>query len=290
MDLDKRIQDDLSDLYNKLPINAAVNLNNCCKTTSNPYPFSTHGLPTHFTGDREAKTVLVMLNPGRDAKEADLCLDCELKRFDIDIKKSLKKFIDDYSAARKNYGIIDKCRYDLFDIKTALFLQPWDDCGIVFPNGFPDDKQTYLQAKENVLTQILQLELVPYSSKTFETNAFSSACICAFIPYLETVIEEISRIKRKYVIFCSAFFETLFNALEKCNYNGIEIKGLAGGPTPISLTKKDGVKTARQYKCRPISINYKEKSIQALIAHSFPMQGLNGDLMRKYGDFCKRCY
>ena len=39
MTLDQRIRNDLGDLYNKLPINAAVSLNNCCKTPSNSYPF-----------------------------------------------------------------------------------------------------------------------------------------------------------------------------------------------------------------------------------------------------------
>lgn len=286
MTLDQRIRNDLGDLYNKLPINAAVSLNNCCKTPSNSYPFSTHGLPTHFTGDRDAETVLVMLNPGRDAIEADLCLDCELKRFGIDIKNSLKKFIADYIYARVNYGKIDKCRYDGFDIKTALFLQPWKDCGIDFPKGFPDDKLSQIEAKENVLMQKLQLEIVPYSSRIFSTKALSKHCICAFVPFLETVLDEIFRKGRKYVIFCSAFFEKLFNAIYGCNYKGIVVEGMDGDAKRTQLNTKSGGGTKREFKCRPIQITYKGKTCKALIAHSFPIQGLSGDLMKQYGDFC----
>ena len=66
MTLDPRIHNDLGDIYNKLPIKSAVDFNIYCKLPKNSHPFSTHGLPTHYTGDRDAKTILVMQNPGRE--------------------------------------------------------------------------------------------------------------------------------------------------------------------------------------------------------------------------------
>lgn len=278
--LDYRIRQDLDDLISRHEISEAVALNKSCALKS---PVSTKGLPGYFTGDRNAKTVMVMLNPGCDAQVADHEYMCQLCKLGIDDKHGLNSFVDTYCKAITNYGHIDSWRYDPFDIKQALFLNPWKLCGVTFSNHFPSDEGTYLNAKEAVLTQKLQLELVPYCSRTFEINNTQP-----LNPYVEVLFDEIISSSRKYVIFCSGVFEKLFKAYNK-KYKGA-IKGLSGAPTTTKLTRAGGNTTKQQYKCRKINITYKGNSFDAMIAYSFPMQGLGGDLMEKYGEFCHRNY
>lgn len=274
--LDQKIQKDLEDLLFNHEISKAVELN---RNNVIKEQISTKGLPGFFAGNRKAKTVLVMLNPGCDAIFADHKYPCDICKLKIDDKHGLTTFVKDYIDASTNFGKIDHWRYDAFDIKQAQFLYPWKDSGITFPTGFPSDPNTFLDAKEAVLTQKLQLELVPYCSRTFASNK-----IDPLIPYVETLFDEIASCNRKYVIFCSTIFERLFKAYEK-KYKG-SILGLSGNPTQGVLKRVNGTYTKNKYYCRKITITYNGKPLPAMIANSFPMQGLNGDLMRQYGKFC----
>ena len=99
---------------------------------------STHGLPGFFAGDRDAKTVMLMLNPGQDVALANnpiTTYDRIKKGINID---SLKDFISTFIDNSIRYGDIDKDRGDNFDLKQAAFLKHWDDCGVDFA-GFLDD-------------------------------------------------------------------------------------------------------------------------------------------------------
>ena len=273
--LDQRIQRDLEDLLKKGEIESAKNLNTIHVKA---VPLSTKGLPVFFTGDRTAKTVLVMLNPGCDAIIADHNYPCDICKLKIDDKHGLTPFVNSYIEARTNFGRIDHWRYDAFDLKQAQFLYPWKDSNINFPTGFPSNQNTFLDAKEAVLMHKLQLELVPYASKTFNVQSPTS-----LIPYVETLLDEISSCDRKYVIFCSSKFVRLFQIYNKII--GYPYVDLTNPPFTTSLKSKKGA-TKTKYHCQGITITYKEKAIKAMIAHSFPMQGLNGDLMRQYGKFC----
>ena len=62
--LDDRIREDLTFLFQGKEIERAVDLNRNMEM-----PFSTRGEPAHFFGDRNASTVMAMLNPGCDAKK-----------------------------------------------------------------------------------------------------------------------------------------------------------------------------------------------------------------------------
>ena len=137
-----------------------------------------------------------MLNPGCDAIIADHNYPSDICKLKIDDKHGLITFINSYNDARTNFGQIDYWRYDAFDIKQAQFLYPWKDSEITFPKYFPSDQSTYLDAKEAVLMQKLQLELVPYCSRTFAINKINP-----LISYVETLFDEIASCNRKYVIF-----------------------------------------------------------------------------------------
>lgn len=272
--LDVHIRKDLSELISGSEILAAVELNANHVLVSD---VSTKGLPGYFTGDRKAKTVMVMLNPGGDAEEADRNYRCQICKACIDDMHGLKPFISTYLESQSGYGWRDRHRYDAFDLKQALFLCDWTDCGVTFPKGFPNDKTTYLKAKENVLMQKLQLELVPYCSSTFAVKNIDQ-----LLPYVETLFDEIFSYERKYVIFCSNVFESLFKHYKKWGKGAfsISMKGKEGVPktsTPIGY-------------CTKVSIirNEDDKEVPAIIAHTFAKRNLARDAkhMRVYGKAC----
>ena len=80
MTLDERIQKDLLELYNggdnQGEIQDAVILNGLIRAKSGQTSFATRALPGYYAGDRKAKTVIVMLNPGCDVDEANDNLTC----------------------------------------------------------------------------------------------------------------------------------------------------------------------------------------------------------------------
>ena len=124
--------------------------------------------------------------------------------------------------------------------------------------------------------QKLQLELVPYCSRTFDS--FVKGKKQKFFPYLETLLDEIFRVERTYVIFASAKFEELFREYNLTNKT-------------FDLTNKDNAIQLTQKligTCKVVKINYKGKTIKALIAKTFPSQALPNayDLMECYGKFC----
>ena len=70
--LDKVILKDIQDLLKNGEISAAVELGPVMKPRGDVSEFfSAKGLPQYFTGDRKGKTVMVNLNPGKDAQKAD---------------------------------------------------------------------------------------------------------------------------------------------------------------------------------------------------------------------------
>lgn len=277
--LDDRIRQDLDDLISRQEISEAVALNKSCALNC---PVSTKGLPGYFTGDRNAKTVMVMLNPGGDAEESDRSYRCQVCKACIDDMHGLNPFIATYLEAQAGYGWRDRHNYDAFDLKQAFFLCDWTDCGVTFPKGFPDDKTTYLKAKENILMQKLQLELVPYCSSTFAVNI-----IDLLLPYAETLFEEIFSYERYFVIFCSNVFESLFKHYKKWELGSFSIEMDEKTEVPVSSQTKIGYCT----KVDIIRIQ-DNKKVPAIIAHTFPKRNLARDAkrMREYGKACYNYY
>ena len=100
---------------------------------------------------------------------------------------------------------------------------------------------------------------------------------------MDSILEEIFRVERTYVIFASAKFEELFNEYNKSQPNTFDI--------PIKEESKR-LTPKLSGKCKVIEINYNGKKKKALIAHTFPHQALPNayDLMEKYGEFCYETY
>lgn len=294
-ELDQRIERDLAERLNGKRISSAVELEKIAH-------FSSLGLPMYYTGNRDAQTVFVQLNPGMNTDIAD-------ERWDFDTKCfSKENFVEDYKESLMNYGLRDRFRYDSFDVKQAAFLCCWHDREIGFPENIDwdpikdkrpnktkeekaKDKEvlsklkgtSWLYAKECVLQNKLQLELIPYASQNFEIKDYNHPI---WKEYIENLLDEIFRVPRTYVIFGGDVFDKLFSRFQDIFIDVTE-------KLPIDSTelkKVDGtdLKTHLYYKV--IEIHYKENNPQiALIAHTFPNQALGNafNIMYEYG---KQCY
>ena len=319
--LDERINQDLAELYNILHksvplkaikgvggISAAVELSEKLYSgdkheDDDAYELSTLGLPGYFTGNRDAKTVMVMLNPGISAMENDNPLRTMKSINDVGIKldKGVDGFIKSYIEKNSKFGDNKSYKVDAFDLKQAVFLSAWIDTEVDIPKGFPEllkentGKKDAVIKKEidklkkdatiNVLTQKLQLELIPYASRKFDTN---NANLEVLMPYLETLLHEIFKADRKYIIFCSDFFERLFNYAN--GRNEIQIEFIKR-KEPIELKEKGEDKSKKAF-CSVVNISCKvgnkKKTFKAIIAHTFSNQSLTNayEKMQKYGWQC----
>ena len=285
MTLDERIQKDLTELYNggdnQGEIKNAVALNGLIQAKPEQTSFATRALPGYYAGDRKAKTVLVMLNPGMDVDKANDNLKCDI------CKRSMKNAadIENYHQWCVEYGHIDRNRLDNFDLKQAFFLHKWKDTGISLPNNLcvnsKNDKDTLLNAKEAVLTQKLQIDLIPYASSSF--SAFNKKMLSLTVPFVETLFDEIFSQDRNYVVFCSKKFEAVFKEYNKVHQGAIDFVATESQIIPGS--KING-------SCSIVLIHHQNKTVKALIANTFPNQALPNayHLMEKYGDFCYQQY
>ncbi len=279
--MDERIEKELTELYNEgaTPgnIKDALRLNGLIQAEDRQRSFATRALPQYYVGNRKAKTVMVMLNPGCGVKEAN-------QKFKEDIKKrSLKDAcsIENYHIGSENFGHKDKERPDPFDVKQAFFLRHWKGSGITLPKNLNPkcDKQTKQDAKEAVLTQKLQLELIPYASRSI--NKLNRQKIGLLVPFVETLFDEIFSEKRKYIIFCSNLFEDIFKAYNKQHPDTVIFE------RSVSFDEIGN----RSAKCSVITIHYKtHKPLKAIIAHTFPSRALSYRLMEMYGELCYREY
>jgi hypothetical protein len=238
-------------------------------------------LPGYYAGDRKAKTVMVMLNPGMDVDEANDNLMCDI------CKRSMKNAadIENYHQWCVEYGHIDRSRLDNFDLKQAFFLHNWKDTGISLPENLcaspKSDKDTLLKAKETVLTQKLQIELIPYASSSF--SAFNKKMLSLTVPFVETLFDEIFSQNRNYIVFCSKMFKDVFKEYNKVHQGAIDFVATESQIIPGS--KING-------SCSIVLIHHQNKTVKALIANTFPNQALPNayHLMEKYGDFCYQQY
>lgn len=285
MTLDERIQKDLTELYNggdnQGEIKNAVALNGLIQAKPEQTSFATRALPGYYAGDRKAKTVLVMLNPGMDVEEANDNLKCDI------CKRSMKNAadIENYHQWCVEYGHIDRSRLDNFDLKQAFFLHNWKDTGISLPENLcaspKSGKQTLLDAKEAVLTQKLQMDLIPYASSSFST--LNNNLLSLTIPFVETLFDEIFSQNRNYVVFCSKKFEAVFKEYNKVHQGAIDFVATESQIIPGSNINGS---------CSIVLIHHQNKTVKALIANTFPNQALPNayHLMEKYGDFCYQQY
>lgn len=282
MTLDECIYRDIEERLVGKEISAAVELGAIIKPqASAAHHFSTKGLPSYYFGNREARTVMVNLNPGEDAGICDSNWSEATGKFD---HSSVAGFVRNYHERQANYGTNYGLKAngdaDEFDVKQAAFLTPWENNGIGLsssPNW--EDRDFCIDAKRKVINNKLQLELIPYASAKFDINTKHFGLL---VPFINTLINEIFAKDRAYVVFASAIFEKIFKQYNKAFPNTFVLSETSIMEAPL----KDGGQL--KGKCRIVTINHKGKTQKALIAHTFPSQALCRafKLMQKYGEFC----
>ena len=290
----------------------------CANNIKDEISFATRALPVYTVGKREAKTVMVMLNPGKGVKDSNKDLLIELKKRSMFTMLSklccgvacpqvtssnvnLTEDLENYNYFNAHYGDWDYNRHDKFDLKQAFFLRDWpkdsdinlevSDLNYIIQYQSSKDKmvkkvvaEKKLKAKASVLNNKQQLELIPYASRKF--NKFNSGEIAKVFPYVETLLEEIFSTDRKYVIFCSAIFEEVFkayNEYNKQNNRNINVNNAYHETWLPGLLKK--------VSCCILNINYYGQNKKAVIANTFPRQAITNayDKMAAYGEFCYNC-
>ena len=285
MILDERLYRDITELQGKSEISSAVQLTRIIKpqdAESESHKFSTRGVPHYYYGKRDKDTVVVNLNPGKAAKISDKEFEGASEEFK---KQPIDLFIENYHKEQSTYELKTE-NADSFDVKQAAFLTPWEDSGIDLCQS-PDwnDKKTRNEAAKKVIDNKLQLELVPYASAKFD---FSSRKVNLLFPYVEMILDEIFAQERKYVIFASGKFEYIFKRYNNIAKTETFTFGKLFNPDSSLKEIHDGSDGKLRVKCRAIWIHYKGKTQPALIAHTFPSQGLGKayDLMQTYGRLC----
>ena len=284
----------------------------CVDNIKEEISFATRALPVYTGGKRGAKTVMVMLNPGKGVKDSNKDLLIELKKRSMFTMLSklccgvnsgnanLDEDIENYHYFNTNYGDWDCNRHDIFDLKQAFFLRDWpknskvgvDENNLNYIIKNKDEKEEKntvqklkLEEKRKVLMNKQQLELIPYASRQF--NKFNSNKIVHVFPYVDTLLEEIFSVDRKYVIFCSAIFEEVFkayNEYNKQNGRNINVNSAYHETLLPGLSKK--------VSCCILNIDYYGQNKKAVIANTFPRRDITYayDKMAAYGKFCHECY
>lgn len=306
----------------------------CANNIKDEISFATRALPVYTGGKRGAKTVMVMLNPGKGVKDSNKDLLIELKKRSMFTMLSklcggaclqlssgnvdLKEDIYNYHYFNTFYGDWDYNRHDNFDLKQAFFLRDWpEDSEVGVDNKNLNDiiknnktekeevkekvQKLKLEEKRKVLMNKQQLELVPYSSRSFSSFAGKGEekkqRIKKLCPYVETLLHEIFSQPREYVIFCSGLFNEVFKVYCKESAKKYRVEFGKECKYPIigeKLDKKTGKKKIFSTSCTPITIfNLEDKSsIKAIIANTFPSQALPNayEKMAEYGKFCHEVY
>lgn len=267
------IKQDLESIYFNNYIAKARELNKKLKKDF----ISDNCLPMYFTGKQDAKTVLVMLNPGNENIEYSFKNDTENNSISFEV------FHEKYLKDHINYGELNRYdKIDAFDLKQAAFLMPFSNSGIELPD-FIQNPNEKLNAQVNVLMQKLQLELIPYCSRTFsgildnKKQALENIEILASL--IDNIFDTIIEYERTNVIFCAKQFINLFYAYDKKGFGKIEFG------TEVAR-KIDGLQKKVYFNI--VKIYYKGHEIKAGIAYSFPRRDLPNaySKMREYGKFC----
>ncbi len=256
-----------------------------------PMYFGHFSEPHYPTTNFDANTVFVHLNPGAGlgniASEEEFYAQKWnrqqlITEYKLSENASIEQLIDAYSESWKNYAhnrFVVKNEFDNFDYKQACFLLHWENSGIELKKGDLKDREIQQTNSVNVINQKLQLELFPYGSNTIDTNKIVKAFELEpsiIAPYIENLLDIIVLHPRKYVLFGSRIFSSLFKIYHQKIQPIIELNEVEQKFTGI---------TKNSLAFSFVRLNWKNQQINAGIAHSFPRRDLPNayDKMADYG-------
>jgi hypothetical protein len=276
--LKNNILTDLESLFNNNFIAEARKLN----TDLGEHYFNENMQPMYFNGKVDAKTVLIMLNPGNgDDPKYPYSFENHKKDFN-----SLEDLQNRHIDSLVNFGLNHfNDKLDNFDLKQAAFLHNFKNLDFEIPNEFWKNDNLKRIAKRNVLMDKLQLEFIPYASRDFkgllDNINLARQNIVHLKKYIFRVLDAIIEHRRDNVIFCSKQFYNLFSVCQEIEDFNAKIE--MGSIREFKDT--EGKLTLRFSKA---TIFYKDNIINAGIAHSFASQALPNAYkkMMRYGEFC----
>jgi hypothetical protein len=287
--------EDYQDLLLEGKIKRAITLSRSLSNLmKSPLYFSHFSEPHYPTNNLDAKTVFVHLNPGvglgntnseNEFYNQKWNKDKLTKEYNLTESASIEEWLNAYSESWKNYAhdrFVVKNEFDNFDYKQACFLLHWENSGIEFIKGNLKDREIQQTNIVNVINQKLQLELFPYGSNTIDTNKIVKAFDLEpniIIPYIENLLDTIVAHPRKYVLFGSRIFSSLFKNYHQKVQPIIELEEVEQKFTGITKNS-----LAFSY----VKLNWKNEPINAGIVHSFPRRDLPNayDKMADYGKLC----
>lgn len=199
--------------------------------------------PHFFTGDLNAKLVMVQLNPKREKSD-----------FFTKAKASIDFYFDYYSNYGKYvYGKGSKRDFkSKFDQKLIRFLRPLDIIDLNSHDVFIN--------LENVVDKKLQIELIPFGSPNFDYSKIPKSELDV---YIQLILSLIFAIERSCVIFGGRVFSQILSPY-------IGHRELHR----FKLQKVNGELSKNVYELEKLSISFQEKSIEAFIAPHFAIQGM----------------
>ena len=276
--LKNNIFTDLESLFNNNFIAEARKLN----TDLGEHYFNENMQPMYFNGKIDAKTVLIMLNPGNgDYPNNPYNFENQKKDFN-----SLKDFQNKHLDSLVNFGqnhYNDKL--DNFDLKQAAFLHNFKNLDFEIPKEFWNNDNLKRIAKRNVLMDKLQLEFIPYPSRDFkgllDNRKLAIQNVFHLKKYIYRVLDTIIEYPRVNIFFCSKQFYNLFAVCQ-------QIKEFNAKIEMGSIKEFKDVEGRLTLRFSKVTIIYKDNIITAGIAHSFASQALPNAYkkMMRYGEFC----
>lgn len=268
-------KDDFEEYFNFGKISRAFELNQLI--SENPKSKVRYDMPPNpFYGNLLAETVVVNLNPGIEEDKVETAIDLK--------GKGINDFKDYYNYLI-NFGEIrykDGSSIDNFDTKQVAFLLPYDEKTTAIGFDFYKDTKTTITTLSNLrklLSNRCQLELIPYGSTVFDKKQFKHDMLQA---YFRKIIDVITCVERKIIFFNGVIFREL---LKRFKY---EFQIDMSPKYVTKLIKKDGSITKNNYSYSHGTLKYNKQTVKFIIADTFSQQGLNGDLMRNYGEFVIR--
>lgn len=210
--------------------------------------FNSASLPHYFTGDLSAGIVLVHLNP----RQLDFSPEARWE----DPTPSLEQYIDEFSHfGRRMYGPSSpRSHKSPFDHKQVRFLRPFGVVDFV-PDDAPDSKYRNL---ELMCDAKLQLEIVPYGSRTFRVYGKS---VNALAGHSARLLNVIAAQERSYVVFCGTVFDRLLSPYVARRHE-------------FRLPKGDGSLTKDRYNFANVVLPHPNGDLRAGVASSFAQQGI----------------
>jgi hypothetical protein len=224
--------------------------------------FNHDQIPLYFTGNLDARVVLVHLNP---------------KQVDDHSPRSrgphLFSTFEEYFAAHRHFGArkygrsSPRTHRSPFDHKQIRFLREFNVIDFV-PEVSPNDRFTNL---ERVVDHKLQLELIPYGSASFSRNGFTKAILR---PHYERIMKVVAAAPRDYVLFCGRVVDELFAEYVSERHE-------------FWLTKNDGTPERARSHFANLALPFSGRVVSAGLCQSWARQGLP---MAAYGREVVRLY